>query len=240
MKVTLLQRKTPGDHNLAEVIDQISSLLTTIAPDVLVGPEYLFSHSERLYTEEEKSKILKQLEELTHGSDTLLIPGSIIWKYNYLYKNTVPIIHQGRTLTTIDKLSARAIDGGFCRRNGVEYLDSKDSLKRGLWLDDYLKSHSVNVRGKDLLVEICDDHYFRVENITEAPKVADLQVIVSCQKTHHFTAPVQKLFLREGGILIECNGKKPSSYIAKIVNGQLYQGYESPLPVQNDFVSVIF
>jgi hypothetical protein len=50
--------------------------------------------------------------------------------------------------------------------------------------------------------------------MVEIPKVANVQIIVSEQGYRHFETAREKLFLKEGGLLLESNGVYPTSYVA--------------------------
>lgn len=123
------------------------------------------------------------------------------------------------------------------------------------WLKAYSKDRTIEIDGAKYLVEICDDHHFAsdYEFNYDSKELADLlgleeelepinipsfagprsivevdfQIIVSNEFYHHFKTPREKLFLNEGGVLIESNGQNPSSFVGKIVGNRIKPLYVS-------------
>jgi len=222
-----------GKKDVEEIIGQLSKSISQNSPDILIGPEYLFCNPNRLYTPKEKTELIRCLEEITENSSTLLVPGTIVWRNGSIYANTAPVIYHGKTIREIEKLSARGIDVGFCG-NGVQCIDHSELKSRyaaGHIFQEYIKNHMVTVDGKNYLIEICDDHSYIAENQSlSIPKTVDYQIIVSCEHYDHFETDPGRLFLREGGLLIECNGEKPTSFVAALKKKELQPLHTSESP----------
>ncbi len=96
---------------------------------------------------------------------------------------------------------------------------------------DYeLDSHTNDKRLAELLG--IEEEQLELDNTPpfEGPRSiaeVDFQIIVSNGFLHHFTIPREKLYLREGGILIECNGGAPSSFVGKAVGDKIFPVYIS-------------
>ncbi len=124
------------------------------------------------------------------------------------------------------------------------------------WLKVYTQDRTIEVNGAKYLLEICDDHHFASDydlnydpqelrdllglgdedldledpHLFEGPRSiveVDFQIIISNGHYHHFRTAREKLFLKERGILIESNGRNPSSFVGKIVGDKIKPLYVS-------------
>jgi hypothetical protein len=61
----------------------------------------------------------------------------------------------------------------------------------------------------------------------------DYQIIVSngCALFH---TPRERLFVKEGGLLIECNGRNPSSFVCRAQGDEIIPIYESEKIAEED------
>ncbi len=135
------------------------------------------------------------------------------------------------------------------------------------WLKVYTQDRTIEVNGAKYLLEICDDYHFAsdyelnydlkelasflgIEEELEPSNVppfagprsiveVDFQIIVSNGFYHHSRTPREKLFLNEGGVLIQSNGQNPSSFVGKIVGDKIKPLYVSePSPPEVKIIHI--
>lgn len=124
--------------------------------DIIIAPEYNFLPATGPVDEEEKDGIVARLLEHSNGKDTLLFPGTIVWKgENGVMKNAMPVIHDGKVL--------------------LEYVKMRDGGE-----DTLAKRHGLTPSyGNDFGLEICADHGYGMLSTADVNNV-DFQVVVSC------------------------------------------------------------
>ncbi len=281
-RIGLLGVQTPlpsMQDSLDLLVGAISQGLGAGVADILIAPEYFFSKKPyRVLTEGMKDQLLARLQELSAGSEMVLIPGSVVYgklieyeghtysddgKCEYLgrglvsftnFANAAPIISSGKLLAFPEKGRARSMDKShsmdtedeeasgknFCHfySNGVladDFYSLTQKEELGLnSLEKYLRRRTVSVNGKTMVLEICDDHPLSVDEIKSSkyliPTFADFQIIVSNEFYNHFITAPENLYLKEGGVLVECNGRKSWGYVAQLVKGRLETLFDGQIP----------
>lgn len=255
MRIALLQQKTP-QTSTEETLRRLSDIIERHNPDVVIGPEYLFvapplegwdwdkkkpTYTPRIFDKKEKRSLEQKLQMLSAQKDTLLIPGTLVWTEEDKYRNSCSIFHRGNKIREIQKEFCNGADRNYAP-HGVQ-SDHFDTLflTSPLSHQRYLRRHLFQFRGRNYVVEICDDHCSQARRVDigdPPPQVADMQIVVSHSVHHHFPTPRTALIVREGGVVIECNGYYPTSFIGQISKNRISTLYNSCQPAP-DKVQVI-
>lgn len=119
--------------------------------DLLVGPEWLFVPRHFVHTAAEFQAIQKTIERASVGSKTLIAPGTIVWKEQRIYRNSLLAIANGETLHIHDKGSAGG-DASLARAG-------KATWRPGNAPEIFHWEHQGRVYRVGL--EICADHMSR-------------------------------------------------------------------------------
>ncbi len=199
--------------------DAIGTALET-EPDILVGAEYVFFPRQPLTREErdERFDVMRQLS--AEHPDTLLLPGTYIWKEEGKLHNTLPVFHKGELVFTYEKQNPA---------NAERWMESDHNL-----VYTAEKSEGViDYQGLSMGMEICYDHSAHTLR-DKGVRDLDLQVLVANGKEFIDTATM----VREGGYHLRVDGSDSSCYhgveVRKCVGSYLYDivepGRVSELP----------
>ncbi len=250
MRIALLQHRTPRTST-EETIRTLAQIIEKHCPNLLIGPEYLFvaparegwdwnkkesTYALHIFDKSEKRLLETELQKLTQESDTLLIPGTIVWAKDGKYQNSSPIFYQGRKIKEISKEFTNSSDQNNSPPGILHENYNTSLLTSPMTHLSYFGRHMFPFKEKNYLVEICDDHpsQARRRDINDAPPLlADIQIILSNSIQEHFKTPRSALFAREGGIVIECNGYYPTGFIARISGNKIETIYRSGQPAVN-------
>jgi hypothetical protein len=227
--IAVLQRRTAGldKPDLDEILDIIEEKVRDAELDIFVGPEYLFRDLGVVLTADQRAEILERLMDISAESNTVLFPGTIVWQKvigkdvcdgKPVYINSCPVIYNGRLVLDVVKSTLGNADHGFIHGSHIENIDENpfDHIGKPDFgsLEAYIRSHEVVIDGKKYFVEICDDHaYSRDLDRLPLPHEADYQIIISSQNEPHFITPADRLFVKDRGLIIECNGQLPSYHV---------------------------
>ena len=163
-------------------------------PDILVGAEYVFFPYEPLTREEKDARfdVMRELSE--EHPDTLLMPGTYIWKEEGQLHNTLPVFHRGELVFTYEKQNPA---------NAERWMESDHKLA-------YTAEKSEGVleyQGLSVGMEICYDHTAHTLR-DKGVRDLDLQVLVANGKDFIDTATMVK----EGGYHLRVDGSDSSWY----------------------------
>jgi len=61
--------------------------------DILTGPEWMLMPIGKIYSKEQKEEVIKEIIQKTKTTNSLVLPGTIMWHENRLVYNTTPIIN---------------------------------------------------------------------------------------------------------------------------------------------------
>ena len=204
MKISIdaMQIKTSTKPLVFNPLEKIIETLETVypprrrSPNILIAPEWFFLSPRRMmYSEKEYQGIMRSLESISLDyPNTLLIPGTIAVEKNGFYRNTAPIVHNGRSRQYVKRF-----DGG-----DVEYAQSK-----GLrWKPG--KAYQKNIKHPDIIdwkdirvgIQICQDHCSR-----SVSRRVDVHIVVACGLSSPSSYSVHNL--RSDGILVLDDGNEP-------------------------------
>jgi len=244
MKIAFLQCRTikaieDGDRRYLQRLRDtelkmglIRGCIEEARPDLVIGPEYLFTGETSSLGQEERRKIVGDLEKLTQDTQTILIPGSLVTGKDKKFSNSTFVIRDGKVVGEVKKRAYSGYDHYYMGHVGPCYMNDRRS-GFGPNPEHYVKRHLIEVDGKKFLIEICADHAYTVlrsegrdslyrrnrKNTVPIPKVADIQIVISQEVDHHFEDCPEHLFAKPGGLYIESNSYPPSSFVGR-VNGQ--------------------
>lgn len=214
-----------------ERVREIAQAIAKHKPDLFVGPEYLFLDRRGSLSAEAAARLVGKLEDLTQGTDTVLVPGTVVSGSGRQYANSVPVIYGGKTVKRVRKKSLSGYDEilGGLERGGP---DLNTGFGRGQRGERYVRRRLVEVNGVKYFIEVCADHsmseLFAARQEMRMPKVADVQIVVANEGSRWgwFGTVSERLFARPGGLFIECNsggpkaGKEaPNSFIGRVGRG---------------------
>ncbi len=187
--VNLIKVGPDGSGSDTEYFERaIVELLEKGSQEILLAPEYNFLPITGPVTENEKADMLNRLVSASNGKDTLLFPGTIVWKDDKgKMHNTAPVIYDGELLLEYDKMR----DGGEAWIASRHQLTPNYGDKQG----------TFTWKGSSCGLEICADHAYSVlkdGNINDL----DFHFIVSCGMDIHR----DKIAAKKGGYVMICDG----------------------------------
>ena len=96
-KIVFLHVSPTTPRPSREIPRVIKTALHEHTPDLLIGPEYLFTGGEKgVYTEQERNELISALLDLSIGHHVVLIPGTIAWGMHVCsslyYQNSLTLI----------------------------------------------------------------------------------------------------------------------------------------------------
>ncbi|MBI5355738.1 MAG: hypothetical protein HZB68_04760 [Candidatus Aenigmarchaeota archaeon] len=204
LSVAMLPKSTSPYGSDTEYFEEaIKGLLETNAYDIIVAPEYNLVPREGPVTREDKDSMVERLLEYSRGKDTLLFPGTVVWKdESGLMKNTIPVISNGEVVFEYSKMH----DGGEVNLAKYHNLTASYGSVPGRF----------SWKGYDFGLEVCRDHFMATLTASNAKSV-DFHVIVSCGMDVWFDNVVSK----ELGYVMMCDGYQEKGVVARMEQGML-------------------
>ena len=169
LRAGVFLKKTTHGADQDNLINNIADYIYNYELNIFLGPEWLFLPKNRLYTKKEKEGLIGKLSKKTRGTNTLIIPGSIMWFDNKFFYNTAPIISKGELLGEYHK----KLHGGAVQLAMERGCDKKFFING--------KSGLFKWRGYNIGVEICADRgLLHKEMVKNKSQFLDLYFLASC------------------------------------------------------------
>lgn len=199
------------------LINKIVSFVNVYELDIFLGPEWLFlpkKSEKRLYSESEKDEILGEIAEKTKDTESLIIPGSIMWEDKKFYYNAAPLISEGMIIGEAYK-DGDGGTSGIARKSGKKQFRPW-TPKTEEDLLDRTKDGIFKWREYDVGVEICCDHgHIRKLKVYDL----DLYFLVSCgQDIMKGSLPI-----RQGGYALCSEGSRKVSQVYQRKNVKKFE-----------------
>ncbi|MBL7101019.1 MAG: hypothetical protein ISS23_03640 [Nanoarchaeota archaeon] len=191
LKVGIFVKRTPVPSFFEpQIMNEIITYIYAHDLDIFLGPEWLFTPEDRLFSDSEKNALIENIASRTKDKDTLIIPGSIMWEDDNYYYNTTPLIFKGDVIGETHKFFNGGSSNLAKKRNSKKewypekYVwDAKSETDR--WWDNKKRAKfreefpSVfNWKEYKIGVEICAD-IGTIANVLGETSL-DLYFLVSC------------------------------------------------------------
>ena len=164
MKICAIKHKSDKE-NFDVFRDRLFSALKS-NPDVAIGPYGSLGNG--LTSEKRKEEVYSQLRFLSSNSDSLILPGTIIYPINEReIVCEAPLFHQGNLIGTFHKEKDNG-EEDLAEANGYSYKRGNNSKNK------------MNFHSKKIAVEICGDH--GVQDV----KGCDLELILAYDRRAGF------------------------------------------------------
>lgn len=207
LKAGIIVRDTNHGFPQENLVPEMTHLIRDPNLDILLGPEWLFVPKDRLYTKEEKENLIETLVESSKGTNTLIIPGSIMWHDENFCYNAAPVISNGNLLGEYHK----RLDGGTA--DMARDRKCKKPRFEGKEFGIYLWN------GLSIGIEICADKGELQVHLTKKKldDSLDLYFLASCgcNLSKYYLPPV-----KESGYALCAEGNGPFSEVFQKIRHQ--------------------
>lgn len=209
LSFAVVEAHTTTSHQVKEPLKLLQEALAHSNADVVMAPEWFFVPDGRFFTADEFDDLCSKLQQMSAGSDRLLVPGTIAWvDDDGGYHNTALAFADGKLLKRCDKRHD-GDDIDFAQQHGATYARGEGDAVFA-W------------RGLTVGLEVCRDHgdatlRWDLEHAGGDRRTVDVQLVVSSGVDVTHTA------IGVGGVVACANGDAVSDDMASTVGRRVPQ-----------------